>query len=114
MLNIFADKIYTEIKKQSENKIEIVFNSVTSLMKGIKGAYSIISIINEIGLLAFRDPNGIRPLSFGKKSTPAGDEYIFASEDAAFHPSGFKKIRDIKLQLFFFCKTNAIRKRTKT
>lgn len=97
LLNCFADKIY-ETMKQNEtmNTIDVVFESVSKLMKSIKGAYSVICLIDKVGLLAFRDPNGIRPLSFGEKNSPAGKNFAFASEDVAFQSIGFSKIRDVK------------------
>ncbi|PID70806.1 amidophosphoribosyltransferase [bacterium DOLZORAL124_38_8] len=96
LLNTFADYIHHEIKNGHTDSLDIIFNSVTELMKTVKGAYSVISLIHGVGMLVFRDPFGIRPLSYGSKKTSTGDEYIFASEDAAFYPNDYQKIRDVK------------------
>jgi len=55
-------------------------------MRRCKGGYAVVMLINHVGLLAFRDPNGIRPLCFGKRSTLNGDgdyDYAIASESVA-------------------------------
>ncbi len=97
MLNVFADKIHQEIKKdpQIENKVAL-FNATKNLMKDVKGAYSILTIIDGAGMFAFRDPYGIRPLVFGKKETTKGTEWIFASEDIAIKTLGFEVVRDVE------------------
>jgi len=65
-------------------------------MGKVKGAYSIISLINGQGMFAFRDPNGIRPLVLGQRQNADGeDEWCVASEDAAFGPLGFTTVRDV-------------------
>jgi glutamine phosphoribosylpyrophosphate amidotransferase len=47
----------------------------------------------QVGLFAFRDPFGIRPLVLGHRSSEDGPEWCFASEDCAFGPLGFTKVR---------------------
>lgn len=96
LLNVFADKMYQILKEGETDGQKVVFEAVTELMKSIRGGYSIICLIDKVGLLAFRDPNGIRPLSLGHRSVSAGDEWAFASEDVAFRPIAFQKIRDVK------------------
>jgi amidophosphoribosyltransferase len=56
----------------------------------------VITIIDQIGLFAFRDPYGIRPLLLGKKETTKGTEWMFASEDIAFKTLGFEVVRDVE------------------
>ena len=53
-------------------------------------------MIAGYGMLAFRDPFGIRPLIFGSNETPAGTEYLFASESVALDTLGFKVLRDVE------------------
>lgn len=74
---------------------ETIFDAVERLHRQLKGGYAVVSIIMEHGLLAFRDPNGIRPLVFGKKDTEAGVEYMVASETVALDADGFEFIRDV-------------------
>lgn len=97
LLNIFASALYKDLKDHESNhqdNIENVFNAVEKTMSTVEGAYSAITLIDGVGLLAFRDPNGIRPLAFGKKRG-AEDAYAFASEDIAFAPIGFEAVRDV-------------------
>ena len=96
LLNVFADKIYQAMKaKPGISDLDAVFAGTASLMKKIKGAYSIITMIHGLGLYAFRDPNGIRPLSLGRRQTSKGEEWAVASEDVAFATIGFEKVRDV-------------------
>lgn len=96
LLNVFADEIY-KVRKHDDKRcpVETVFEATKHTMNKVKGAYSVITLIDNVGLFAFRDPHGIRPLSLGKRSTSLGDEWIFASEDVAFAIGGFEKVRDV-------------------
>ena len=60
-----------------------------------RGAYACVAQIAGYGLLAFRDPFGIRPLALGKAETEQGTEYMFASESVALVGMGFEFVRDI-------------------
>lgn len=65
-------------------------------MERIQGAYSVICMVAGVGMLAFRDPHGIRPLSVARREAEGdGDDYAFASEDVAFGINGFEKLRDV-------------------
>ena len=55
-----------------------------------------VAMIAGYGMLAFRDPFGIRPLIFGSNETPEGTEYLFASESVALDTLGFKVLRDVE------------------
>lgn len=74
----------------------MVFDAVTKTMKKVKGAYSVITMINQVGLFAFRDPNGIRPLVLGQRkalSDEDKDEWCIASEAGAIiHSSTFSTV----------------------
>jgi amidophosphoribosyltransferase len=68
-----------------------VFNAVAAVHKRIRGSYAVIALIAGHGLLAFRDPYGIRPLSLGE-----GDgEVMLASENVAIEGTGHKAMRDV-------------------
>ncbi|MEO8010796.1 MAG: amidophosphoribosyltransferase, partial [Dokdonella sp.] len=60
-----------------------------------KGAYAVVMLIAGYGLLAFRDPHGIRPLVIGVNETPLGSEYLLASESVALDTLGFHVLRDV-------------------
>jgi amidophosphoribosyltransferase len=94
LLNIFAH----ELGKQREiyPSAKHIFRAVTKTHRRCDGAYAVIALITGHGILAFRDNNGIRPLSIGIRQGKTRDEYIIASEDALFESQGFKKLRDVE------------------
>jgi len=69
-----------------------IFNAVRAVQKRIKGSYAVIALIAGQGLLAFRDPFGIRPLCFGKS---ANGEFMVASESVALEGTGHELERDL-------------------
>ena len=72
-----------------------IFNAVAGVHRRCRGAYAIVAMIAGYGLLAFRDPFGIRPLIFGKQEQMGGSEYAIASESVALEALGFSVVRDI-------------------
>ena len=95
LLNVLADAIEKSTKKNVLTS-DIIFDSVSSVYKRCKGAYAVVSMINNFGLLAFRDPHGIRPLVIGIKQSEDGPEYVIASETVALDILGFKLLRDVE------------------
>ncbi len=93
LLNVFADEL------QQMGKFRINADDIFAAMKGVfkrcKGGYAAVAMINGVGIVGFRDPNGIRPIVFGKRETKKGTEYIFASESVAIDSLGFERIRDV-------------------
>lgn len=75
--------------------VEHVFDAIKDVHKQVKGAYACVAVLAGYGLLAFRDPNGIRPLVFGKRVVDGHDEYIVASESVAITALGFDIVRDV-------------------
>jgi len=71
---------------------EAVFKAVSAVQKRIKGSYAVIALIAGHGLVAFRDPYGIRPLCFGQA---ADGEFMVASESVALEGTGHQLIRDV-------------------
>ena len=98
LLNMFAQKIREIIKRNRQQKDlkKILFDATKKIMEQVSGSYSIITIVDEIGMLIFRDPNGIRPLVIGTKKTTQGQEWCFASEDVAFRSQGYELYRDVR------------------
>ena len=74
---------------------EIVFKAVAAVHKRIKGSYAVVALIAGFGLLAFRDPFGIRPLCFGEGDTPDGRQVMVASESVALEGTGHVMTRDV-------------------
>uniref|UniRef100_A0A7C6E9L8 Amidophosphoribosyltransferase n=1 Tax=candidate division WOR-3 bacterium TaxID=2052148 RepID=A0A7C6E9L8_UNCW3 len=90
ILNVFADELTkTNIKTAG---LASIFQAVSGVFKRVNGSYSVVALIANKGMLAFRDPHGIKPLIFGQKD----NSFAFASESAAFDLLGYKIVRDVK------------------
>ncbi len=93
LLNVFAHEL------QKLGKLELretdIFDAIESVHNRVRGGYAAVGLIAGHGLFAFRDPNGIRPLVFGKRDTAAGIEYMIASESVSLDVAGFTLIRDV-------------------
>ena len=94
LLNIFAH----ELAKQRViyPSAEHIFKAVSKTHVRCDGAYAVLALIAGHGMVAFRDNNGIRPLSIGIRKGETRDEYVISSEDALFSSQGFKKLRDVE------------------
>ncbi|MEY2900056.1 MAG: hypothetical protein RL247_222 [Actinomycetota bacterium] len=76
---------------------ETAFQAVSSLHHRVEGSYAAIAVIAGHGLLAFRDPFGIRPLILGRRQAGLlGDEWIVASESLVLEASGYDIVRDVE------------------
>jgi len=95
LLNVLAHSI-EQSTKENVLTSDIVFDAASSVYKRCKGAFAVVSMINNFGLLAFRDPYGIRPLVVGVKESSRGPEFIVASESVALDVLGFKLLRDVE------------------
>jgi amidophosphoribosyltransferase len=93
LLNVLAHEL------QKLNKMHIVpgdlFTAVAQVHRRCRGAYAVVAMIAGYGILAFRDPYGIRPLVFGKRPGPSKTEYIIASESVAIDALGYELVRDV-------------------
>jgi amidophosphoribosyltransferase len=95
LLNVFAHELQLQGKLVPSK--DDVFAAVKSVNKRCKGAYAVVAMISGYGLLAFRDPCGIRPLVYGKRVDDQGNtEYMVASESVALDVLGFETIRDVE------------------
>jgi amidophosphoribosyltransferase len=94
LLNVVAH----ELQKRGKLRMELddVFAAVAGVHKRCRGAYAAVAMITGYGVLAFRDPCGIRPLIFGKRESAQGTEYMAASESVALDALGFELIRDVE------------------
>ncbi|WP_281561717.1 amidophosphoribosyltransferase [Thalassomonas sp. RHCl1] len=93
LLNILAHEL------QNTGSIDLtpddVFSAVANVHQRVRGAYATVALIIGHGMVAFRDPNGIRPLVFGKRETEKGVEYMVASESVALDACEFTFVRDV-------------------
>jgi len=94
LLNIFAHEL------QALGKLRIdendIFAAVARVHQRVSGGYAVVAMITDYGVVAFRDPNGIRPLAFGCRQTDNGPECVVASESVAIDALGFQLIRDVE------------------
>jgi amidophosphoribosyltransferase len=75
---------------------DAIFKAVAGVHRRCRGAYAVVSMIAGYGMLAFRDPFGIRPLIIGVHDAADGPEYLVASESVALEPLGFRVLRDVE------------------
>jgi len=94
LINILAHELEVAARGQPLSADEI-FNAVRVVHKRVKGSYAVVALIAGYGLLAFRDPFGIRPLCFGESMGPDGPEMMVASESVALEGTGHKLVRDV-------------------
>jgi len=94
LLNVLADELQKETNSAALDE-GAMFNAVTGVTSRVKGSYAVVSLIAGYGLLAFRDPFGIRPLCIGRIDTPQGPEWMLASESVALEGLGFTFVRDV-------------------
>lgn len=94
-LNVLAHELQESSQGSFRLDEDTIFRAVAGTHKRAKGAYAAVVMIAGYGLLAFRDPFGIRPLVIGKNETANGVEYMVASESVAIDVLGFKVVRDV-------------------
>ena len=96
LLNILANELNLIGKPRNNLQAEDVFHAVKRLHQRCKGGYAAVAMITGVGILGFRDPNGIRPIIFGERKTDIGTEFIIASESVAIDALDFQRTRDIE------------------
>ena len=106
LLNVFAH----ELQRLGKLRIgaEDIFAAVSRLHKRCSGGYAAVSMITGVGVIGFRDPNGIRPLVFGRRQTDLGPEYIISSESVAIDMLGFEIVRDVRPGEVVFITTDGV------
>ena len=93
LLNIFAHEL--DLHSKDEFSPDDVFYAVAGVHRRVRGAYAVVSLISERGIVAFRDPNGIRPLCYGTRTTGGKPEVMIASESVALDSCGYELVSDI-------------------
>lgn len=92
LLNVFAHELQ---RIKDELSPETIFKAMHGVYERCRGGYAAIIMITGYGMLAFRDPYGIRPLVYGQRETEQGPEYMFASESVALDALGYQFIGDV-------------------
>ncbi len=98
LLNIFAHEIYSALddKKTYQLTNDQIFDAVTGVFDRCEGGYAVVAFILGVGIVAFRDRFGIRPLIYGYRDSDQGREYMVASESVALDSQGFTVMADVK------------------
>jgi len=94
LLNVLANELQAAARGQRLDPDDI-FRAVAELHRRVRGAYACVAEIAGYGILAFRDPFGIRPLCYGVAETDAGTEFLVASESVALEGLGYRMVRDL-------------------
>ena len=95
LLNVLAHELQANGHGGRLN-LDTIFNAVSGVHARCRGAYAVVVLIAGYGLLAFRDPYGIRPLVIGVNENANPPEYMVASESVAVDALGFKLLRDVQ------------------
>lgn len=118
ILNLLAEGLLAESQNEVDAPVALTPKQVTQavgkIFESANGSYSIVSLIAEFGLVAFRDPWGIRPLILGERTLTeeeklqlqkeprsfchfeTGKAYVMASESAVLSFLGYQPVRDIQ------------------
>ena len=94
LLNILAHELQINAKPVFD--VEDVFTAVSAIHRRCRGGYAVVAMVVGKGILAIRDPNGIRPLCYGTRETELGTDFMVASESVALQAQGFELVRDVE------------------
>ena len=95
LLNVLANEI-SRVTADRKLDADGIFEAVAAVHRRVRGSYAVVALIAGKGLLAFRDPHGIRPLCFGSNVTATGEkEWMVSSESVTMVGLGFKLERDV-------------------
>ncbi|ABE58622.1 MULTISPECIES: amidophosphoribosyltransferase [Chromohalobacter] len=109
LLNVFAH----ELGKQGHHLTpDDIFDAVRRVHRRCQGGYAAVAFINGFGMVAFRDPHGIRPVVYGTRDTEEGQEVMIASESVALDVGGFELCRDLAPGEAIFIETDGNRVHT--
>lgn len=94
LLNVFAHEL--GIRVDGCPTPENIFDAVKAVHRRCKGGYAVVAMIIGFGIVAFRDPNGIRPLILGERKSDGSTDFMVASESVALDALQFDIVRDVK------------------
>ncbi len=95
ILFVFARTLAERVRPGEHVEPDDVFAAIAAVHEEVKGAYSVVAILADGALVAFRDPYGIKPICFGEKITPEGPWFACASESVVLDINGYAKTLDI-------------------
>ncbi len=95
ILFVFAQALNERLKEGGRVTREDVFHAISTVYDQVKGAYSVVAVLPDLGMVAFRDPYGIKPIVFGKKTTEEGDWFACASESVVLDVNGYDRMFDL-------------------
>lgn len=97
LLNVFAHEMFQSLDpKNFQLTHQHIFNAVEGVFSRCRGGYAVVVFIIGVGIIAFRDKFGIRPLIYGYRDTDEGREYMVASESVALDSQGYTVMADVK------------------
>ena len=93
LLNVFAH----ELQRCVDGRLTPanIFDAVNAVHRRCKGGYAVVAMIVGFGIVAFRDPHGIRPLVLGERESDGNKEFMVASESVALDVLQFRRLRDV-------------------
>jgi len=94
ILNVFAEELARQ--KATSLQPHHIYRAVAGVFKKVKGSYSVVAYIAEQGMVAFRDPYGIKPLVFGIRRDGLLPSYGIASESVSLNILNFTNIEDVR------------------
>jgi amidophosphoribosyltransferase len=96
LVNVLAHELQEQVSGLDLDPDQI-FAAVERVHERVEGSYATIAMIAGYGLLAFRDPFGIRPLVLGRRSRGFLEtEWVVASESLVLESGGYDFVRDIE------------------
>jgi len=93
LLNVFAHELQRVV--DGNPTAENIFDAVAAVHERCTGGYAVVAMIIGFGIVAFRDPNGIRPLVLGERNIDGHKAYMVASESVALDSLQFQRVRDV-------------------
>ncbi len=111
LLNVFADALQKIVYGRDRTTLvpDDVFAAVEAVFRRVTGAYSVVAVIAGVGMVAFRDPFGIRPCIMGERDGPEGTDYCVASESVVLDLLDFHRTRNLAAgEAIFIDQTGAL------
>ena len=97
ILYVFVQALQERIGFTGRGRItpDDVFHAISVLHREVRGAYSVVAVVPDVGLVCFRDPHGIKPIIFGQKETSEGKWFACASESVVLDVNGYERSFDV-------------------